>query len=76
MVYEVYHWYSMKDVHHTSAKHFQMIILHVPHFEPTQTISTCGLVRLVIQIFVAERWPLSWIIHPHIDRQFVWTDRT
>ena len=39
MAYEVYDWYGMKDGHHTSAKHFQMIVLHIPHFEPTQTKS-------------------------------------
>ena len=41
MAYEVYDWYGMKDGHHTSAKHFQMIVLHIPHFEPTQTKSNC-----------------------------------
>ena len=40
MTYEVYHWYGMKEGHHTSAKHFQMIILHIPHFERTQAKST------------------------------------
>ena len=41
MAYEVYYWYGMKDGHHTSAKYFQMIVLHIPHFEPTQTKSNC-----------------------------------
>ena len=93
MVYEVYHWYGMEDGHHTSAKHFQKIILHVPHFEPTHTKSICGLVRLWIFHFFLSiiAWCLDkdsdanlgswmgrlrWIIHPHICRQFLWTNRT
>ena len=59
MVYEVYHWYGMKDIHHTSAKHFQMIILHVPHFEPNQTKRTCG----------------DKLDHPSTHRQAICMDR-
>ena len=40
MVYEIYHRYGIKDGHHTSAKRFQIIILHVPYSEPIQTKST------------------------------------
>ena len=93
MVYQVYHWYGMKDQYHTSAKHFQMIILHISYFDHIQIKSTCGLVRIcnfsffmsintwclgkiVMQIWIAEQWPLRWIIYPYICKQFVWADCT